>query len=82
MYCLLLLAFRPLLQAQDLMPIEAAPSRWRDGLARCLCMTQPITAEEKGSKLLARGTLGPFALGVGSFSGRAPETVQMERRMA
>ena len=35
MYCLLLLAFRPLLQAQDLMPIEEGrPSRWRDGLAR------------------------------------------------
>ena len=58
MYRLLLLAFRPLLQAQDLMPIE------------------------EGSKLLARGTLGRFALGVGSFSPRAPETVQVERRMA
>ena len=37
MYRLLLLAFfvRPLLQAQDLMPIEEGrPSRWRDGLAR------------------------------------------------
>ena len=58
MYRLLLLAFRPLLQAQDLMPIE------------------------EGSKLLARGALGPFALGNGSFSPRAPMAVQAERRMA
>ena len=74
---------RPLLQAQDLMPIEEGrPSLWRDGLARSFMHGSPITAEERGSKLLARGALGPFALGVGSFSPRAPETVQMERRMA
>ena len=34
-------------------------------LAR-LCIVQPIACEErKGSKLLARGALGPWALGVG-----------------
>ena len=58
------------------------PSLWRDGLARSFMHGSPITAEERGSKLLARGALGPFALGVGSFSPRAPETVQVERRMA
>ena len=45
-------------------------------------MVQPIISEERGSKLLARGALGPFALVEGSFSPRAPETVQAERRMA
>ena len=45
-------------------------------------MVQPIISEERGSKLLARGALGPFALEEGSFSPRAPETVQAERRMA
>ena len=37
---------------------------------------------ERGSKLLARGALGPFALEDGSFSPRAPAAVQAERRMA
>jgi hypothetical protein len=45
-------------------------------------MVQPIISEERGSKLLAGGALGPFALEEGSFSPRAPETVQAERRMA
>ena len=45
-------------------------------------MVQPITTEERGSKLLARGALGPFALGDGLFSPGAPEAVQAERRMA
>ena len=43
------------------------PSRWE---------------REKGSKLLARGALGPFARGVGSCSPRAPVAVQVERRLA
>jgi len=66
------------------MPIEEGrPSRWRDGLARSFVHGSTHHCwREKGSKLLARGALGPFALGVGSFSPRAPETVQMERRMA
>ena len=45
-------------------------------------MVQPIISEERGSKLLARGALGPFALQDGSFSPRAPQTVQTERRLA
>ena len=62
---------------------EGRPSRWRDGLARSFVHgSTHHCLREKGSKLLARGALGPFALGVGSFSPRAPETVQVERRMA
>ena len=38
--------------------------------------------KDEGSKHLARGVLGPFALGVGSVSPRAPAAVQAERRMA
>ena len=34
------------------------------------------------SKRLARGALGPFALGNGSCSPRAPVAVQVERRLA
>ena len=46
-------------------------------------MVQPIYfRKERGSKRLARGALGPWARGVGSFSPRAPETVQVERRLA
>ena len=84
MYCLLLLAFRPLLKAQGLMLIEEGrPSRWRDGLAHSFVHDSTHHCRrKKGSKLLARGTLGPFALGVGSVSPRAPETVQVEHRMA
>ena len=46
-------------------------------------MVQPIRSEliERGSKHLARGTLGPWAQGVGSLSPRAPGTVQAERRL-
>ena len=36
--------------------------------------------KDEGSKHLARGVLGPFALGVGSVSPRAPRAVQAERR--
>ena len=42
----------------------------------------PSLQLKKGSKRLARGALGPWARGVGSFSPRAPETVQVERRLA
>ena len=57
--------------------------RGRDGLARSFVHGSTHHCwREKGSKLLARGALGAFALGVGSFSPRAPETVHMERRMA
>ena len=49
-------------------------------LAR-LCIIQPITSEERGSKHLARGALGPLARGFGSFSPRAPQTVRTERRL-
>ena len=42
----------------------------------------PSLQKERGSKLPARGALGPCALGVGSFSPRAPEAVQVERRLA
>ncbi|QNI81403.1 hypothetical protein SynRS9907_00545 [Synechococcus sp. RS9907] len=38
--------------------------------------------ERERSKRLARGALGPWARGVGSFSPRAPEPVQVERRLA
>ena len=36
--------------------------------------------KDEGSKHLARGVLGPFALGVGSVSPRAPRAVQAECR--
>ena len=75
---------RPLLQAQDLMHIEEGrPSRWRDGLARSFVHgSTHHFRKERGSKRLAQGALGPWALGVGLLSPRAPETVQVERRMA
>ena len=46
-------------------------------------MVQPIRSEliERGSKHLARGTLGPWAQGVGSLSPGAPAAVQAERRL-
>ena len=62
---------------------EGRPSRWKDGLARSFVHgSTHHFSKERGAKLLARGALGPCALGVGSFSPRAPETVQVERRMA
>ena len=84
-YCLLPFdsALRLCLKVQGLASKEEGrPSRWRDGLARSLVHGSTITTEERGSKLLARGALGPFSLGDGSFSPRAPEAVQAERRMA
>ena len=47
-----------------------------------LGITMAMELNVKGSKRLARGALGPWARGVGSFSPRAPETVQVERRLA
>ena len=62
---------------------EGRPPRWKDGLARSFVHgSAHHFRKERGSKLLARGALGPFALGVGSFSPRAPETMQVERRLA
>ena len=58
------------------LPVERRPS------SLVCAWFNPYCWREKGSKLLARGALGPFALSVGSFSPRAPETVQMEHRMA
>ena len=37
--------------------------------------------KERGAKRLAQGVLGPWALAVGLLSPRAPETVQVERRL-
>ena len=45
-------------------------------------MVQPITSEERGWKRLAQGALGPWALGVGSLTPRAPRAVQVECRLA
>ena len=62
---------------------EGRPSRWKDGLDRSFVHFQPITCRErKGSKLLARGALGPFALGIGLISPGAPRSVQTERQLA
>ena len=63
---------------------EGRPSRWKDGLTRSFVhrSTHHFSEEKKGSKRLARGALGPWARGIGSFSPRAPETVQVERRLA
>ena len=58
-------------------PVERRPSS-----LVCALFNPSRLEREKGSKLLARGALGPFALGVGSFSPRAPRAVQMERRLA
>ena len=48
----------------------------------CALFNPSRLKREKGSKLLARGALGPFALDVGSCSPRAPWAVQVERRLA
>ncbi len=62
---------------------EGRPSRWKDGLARSFMHgSTHHFRKERGSKRLARGALGPFALGDGSFSPRAPGAVQVERRLA
>ena len=46
-------------------------------------MVQPITSEKReGRSVWLMATLGPFALGVGLLSPRAPEAVQVERRLA
>ncbi len=45
-------------------------------------MVQPITSEEREWKRLAQGALGPWALGVGSLTQRAPRAVQVECRLA
>ena len=62
---------------------EGRPSRWKDGLARSFVHgSTHHFRKERGSKRLAQGALGPWALGVGLLSPRAPETVQVERRLA
>ena len=91
MYRLLLLAFRSLLQAQDLMPIEEGrPSRWRDGLARSfvhcgrpsqyvlpLGISLAMGLKEEGRSVWLVATLGPFGPGVKRDSYGAPRrTVQ------
>ena len=48
----------------------------------CASFNPSLQLGKEGSKRLARGALGPWARGVGSFSPRAPETVQVERRLA
>ena len=58
------------------LPVERRPSSFV-----CASFNPSRLKREKGSKLLARGALGPFARGVGSCSPRAPLAVQMERRL-
>ena len=58
------------------LPVERRPSS-----LVCALFNPSRLEREKGSKLLARGALGPFARGVGSCSPRAPLAVQMERRL-
>ena len=38
---------------------EGRPSRWKDGLARSFVHRSPIDDWKGGSKLLAKGVLGP-----------------------
>ena len=62
---------------------EGRPSRWKDGLDRSFVHgSTHHFRNERGAKHLARGALGPWARGVGSLSPRAPETMQVERRLA
>ena len=58
-------------------PVERRPNS-----LVCASFNPSLHLGKKGSKRLARGALGPWARGVGSFSPRAPETVQVERRLA
>ena len=39
---------------------EGRPSRWKDGLTRSFVHRSPIVELKVGSKLLARGALGPW----------------------
>ena len=46
---------------------EGRPSRWKDGLTRSFVHRSPIIELKVGSKLLARGALGPWLQGLGCF---------------
>ena len=60
---------------------EGRPSRWKDGLTRSFMHHSPIDDWKGGSKLLAKGVLGP-RLRIGLLSPRAPRAVLVERRLA
>ena len=46
---------------------EGRPSRWKDGLTRSFVHRSPIVELKVGSKLLARGALGPWLWWLGCF---------------
>ena len=63
-------------RARPPFPVERRPS------SLVYASFNPSQRKERGSKRLAQGALGPFALGDGSFSPRAPGALQVERRLA
>ena len=63
---------------------EGRPSRWKDGLTRSFVHRSTHLLQLGKEGVEASGLRRPGAMdsSVGSFSPRAPETVQVERRLA